>query len=116
MRTALLILLFAVSVFAASPPQLPEPIVEYRLGYVTRATLLAKPIRDGYWTWEHTNAGPQYCWFRFYGRTNLSDSWKFLGTNTIPKWYVYRTNGAIQFLSCVAEDRDMVKTSDGKIK
>ena len=68
------------------------------------------------WTWQHTNAGPEYVTFRFYGRTNITATATLLGTNSIPVWEQWFSNGPMMFLHCVAVDRDQVFASDGKPK
>lgn len=62
------------------------------------------------------NAGPPYVTYRISGTAALGKPWRILGTNSVPKWTVYKSNGPSQLIRCDTLDADMAYTSDGKAK
>lgn len=114
-------------------PTPPPPKVEAltrgmsnRLGIPERATL-ARPRCDAAtnpcpvpakgWLvqWTHYGPGYPYRWFEFYETTNGVRGRK-IGSNSIPEWRLMKTSESMQFVQCVAVDKDMPKDSSGRMK
>lgn len=109
-----------------APPRLPSPAikpVKQALALPlfasrtnqTRCTTNCPVAPSGIrWTWRYDFTPPELTYFRFYGRASLTSVWVLLGTNTKPVWEQWFSNAPMQFLVCVAVDRDMRWDSLGK--
>lgn len=111
----------------AAPPELPSFVPKpkpkhtsgSKVGALERTAytqVILKAAKGTRWAWAYTFGPPQKTSFRFYGRAKMNDPETLLGTNSVPVWDQYFTNGRMQVITCVAEDFDMRLLSNGKPK
>lgn len=122
-----LIVLIAFPILA-SPPALPHYTPKPRplkhtagskVGAVAlmkaMSVVAPKPRLGTRWTWQYPGCA-QFATFQFYGRPTLDAVPKLLGTRTNAVWDLWQTNGAMQFLECVAVDEALPRNSKGLLK